>query len=443
MPHLDEGTLHALLDGELEGTEVMEIQAHLGGCASCGSRLKDIREFMAEADRLLGSVDLPRSTMRPAPTPVPAVAPAPEAPRPAREAPARGLTPRRPLPPADRPQPWEEPPVLLIPDNPDTIELKRRWLHGMGWAATVAVAVGLGFMVSQARNGTAPARSPAGPEVDNRRIEAPSNAVLSAEEAQRPDSAASPRAFATRDSTRPAAARRPTTVAKTAVPKPAKPAEKQSLAAKDEPGADTERTPAAGTESAPDSELTDSLGSDDSTTTDSATTGREDPAVIRARAAQALAELDRERIRSRAAAATAALDAQGRLRGAQAQATPAPQPPPPTLEQRSRIYLRIGLDEAARQLGGPAHVIEGLNPAFMGLAQGGLSPGADTTRPVVRVVYQDGQGRMILLDQQRMRPGQAPGRRSSTPTWVIDDVLLHLQGEVGPEILRNLQPRVR
>jgi len=25
----------------------------------------------------------------------------------------------------------------------------------------------------------------------------------------------------------------------------------------------------------------------------------------------------------------------------------------------------------------------------------------------------------------------------------VDDVLLHLQGEVAPEILRNLQPRVR
>ena len=80
----------------------------------------------------------------------------------------------------------------------------------------------------------------------------------------------------------------------------------------------------------------------------------------------------------------------------------------------------------------------------MGLAQGGLSAGADTTRPVVRVVYQDSQGRMILLDQQRLRPGQTvPARRSNTPIWAMDDVLLHLQGEVGPEILRNLQPRVR
>jgi putative zinc finger protein len=430
MPHLDEGTLHALLDGELEGTEVMEIQAHLGSCASCGSRLKDIREFMGEADRLLASVDLPSSASRPAPAAAPVVpAPVPESPRPVREAPARALAPRRPLASADRPAPWEEPPVLLIPDNPDQIELKRRWLHGMGWAATVAVAVGLGFMVSQARKGVAPV--PAGPAVDSRQSPAPSNAVVSTEETPRPDSAASQSASPPRDSAGPEAVPRAARVAaERAVSKPAKraenkPAEKQALAAKDEV--------------TPDSQPAESLASGDT-----AAAGREDPAVIRARAAQALADLDRERIRSRAAAATAALDAQGRARAAQEPAPAAPPPPPPTLEQRSRIYLRIGLDEASRQLGGPAHVIEGLNPSFMGLAQGGLSPGADTTRPVVRVVYQDSQGRMILLDQQRVRPGQAtPARRSNTPIWTVDDVVLHLQGEVGPDILRNLQPRVR
>jgi hypothetical protein len=438
MPHLDEGTLHALLDGELEGTEVMEIQAHLGSCASCGSRLKDIREFMGEADRLLASVDLPSSTSRPAPVPAPLL-PAPEPPRQAREAPGRALTPKRPLPPPDRSAPWEEPPVLLIPDNPDQIELKRRWLHGLSWAATVAVAVGLGFMVNQARHGAAP--GPVGPAIGTLQSPAPSNAVVSTEETPRADSAPSQTASPLRDSTRSAAIPRPAAVAKTAAPKPGKsakpaenkPAEKQSLAARDE-GA-----PAAEPESAQDTQPTESPGSGDS-----AATGREDPAVIRARAAQALAELDRERIRSRAAAATAALDAQDRARGAVQPAPAAPPPPPPTLEQRSRIYLRIGLDEAARQLGGPAHVIEGLNPSFMGLAQGGVSPGADTTRPVVRVVYQDSQGRMILLDQQQLRPGQAmPARRSNTPIWTIDDVVLHLQGEVGPEILRNLQPRVR
>lgn len=34
MSHLDEGTLHALLDGELDLHEVKEIQAHIGSCAA-------------------------------------------------------------------------------------------------------------------------------------------------------------------------------------------------------------------------------------------------------------------------------------------------------------------------------------------------------------------------------------------------------------------------
>ena len=58
MSHLDEGTLHALLDGELETNEVAEIQAHLGSCSSCGLRLREVKEFYGEADRLIASVDL-------------------------------------------------------------------------------------------------------------------------------------------------------------------------------------------------------------------------------------------------------------------------------------------------------------------------------------------------------------------------------------------------
>jgi hypothetical protein len=156
-----------------------------------------------------------------------------------------------------------------------------------------------------------------------------------------------------------------------------------------------------------------------------------------------------------AAAATAALDASKRkavaARGAAAargtvpgvvQPAAAPAPAPPTLEQRAQIYLRIGLDEASRQLGGPAHVIEGLSPLFMGLAQGTSVAGADATRPVVRVVYQDSQGRLILLDQQRVRAGQAlppPGPLS----WTIGGTVMWLNGEAGADILRTYRPRVR
>jgi hypothetical protein len=76
---------------------------------------------------------------------------------------------------------------------------------------------------------------------------------------------------------------------------------------------------------------------------------------------------------------------------------------------------------------------------FMGLVLGRNSPGADATRPVVRVVYQDSQGRLIFLDQQRIRPGQA----TEEPRWLQGEIALRLGGEVGPEILRNYRGRVR
>jgi hypothetical protein len=125
-----------------------------------------------------------------------------------------------------------------------------------------------------------------------------------------------------------------------------------------------------------------------------------------------------------------------------ARAAPAAPPTPPTLEQRAHIYLRIGLDEAARQLGGPAHVIEGLSPLFMGLVQGTAVPGADDGRPVVRVVYQDSQGRLILLDQQRLRSGQATPPATAL-SWTIGSTALWLTGEAPADVLRTYRPRVR
>jgi hypothetical protein len=164
---------------------------------------------------------------------------------------------------------------------------------------------------------------------------------------------------------------------------------------------------------------------------------------VRAEAARALQELDRERQVDRADAATAALDSARRRNALLARTSAAAAPAPRTPEQRAQTYLRIGLDEAAKQLGHPVHVIEGMSPLFMGLALGKTSPGADATRPVVRVVYQDSQGRLILLDQQRLRPGQATSSPGAQPHWIVGEISLHLSGEVGPDLLRSLRGRVR
>jgi hypothetical protein len=112
------------------------------------------------------------------------------------------------------------------------------------------------------------------------------------------------------------------------------------------------------------------------------------------------------------------------------------------LERRAQVYLRVGLDEATHQLGGPVHAIEGMSPVFIGLALAQVLPGGDTTRPVVRSVYLDPNGRLILLDQQRIRAGQAVPA-AGRDRWPIGNVLVSLHGEVPPGTITNLRARVR
>src|SRR5687767_8204929 len=131
MPHLDEGTLHALLDGELEVAEVKEIQTHLGACAACGSRLQDVKQFLAEADSLVGALETPAGAPRPGRAP----APPPEA-RP--QAPDTGPW-REPV--------WDAPPQLLLPENSEEVLRRRRWNRRFRLAAMVALVLGAGQLV--------------------------------------------------------------------------------------------------------------------------------------------------------------------------------------------------------------------------------------------------------------------------------------------------------
>jgi putative zinc finger protein len=491
MSHLDEGTLHAMLDGELEPNDVAEIQAHLASCSSCGLRLREVREFLDEADRLIASVEMDGATAAPMrrlapieatpemarlePTPPePArsqpgqepVRAEPTRPEPVRAEPVHSEPPPAERPPRPKPQPvpdrpvahetWNAPPPpLLIPDNESAADRRMRRVRKYGWAAMIIVLVGAGFLGARLRE---PAQAAFDASISRK---AP-NAIVSPEEAPQP-------AAPTSDSAPTALAARPPLAKDGAAPSsPARPdAPKNALkeAPTDarklsEKASGTDRNPTSDglalarpsasepkAEAAPDSSTPEDEASPDSS-------GTEDLATVRARAADALADLDRERRRNQAAAATAALDAQRRRRAAAQPAGPAapvvaraaqaapPPPTPPTLEQRAQVYLRIGLDEASRQLGGPAHVIEGMSAMFMGLAQGVSVPGADATRPVVRVVYQDSQGRLILLDQQRLRPGQ-PTPQGSPLGWVVGETGIWLHGEVGPDALRTYRPRVR
>jgi anti-sigma factor RsiW len=140
MSHLDEGTLHALLDGELDLHEVKEIQAHIGSCAACGTRLREVKEFHGESDRLVGLLELPTAPSR-------RTAPADSGRGPYGDSPVdRRRTPRHEYRISG---PVNEPPPLLLPENPGY--QRGGFMRRMRWAALLLVTVGAGYMASQMR----------------------------------------------------------------------------------------------------------------------------------------------------------------------------------------------------------------------------------------------------------------------------------------------------
>jgi len=64
MSHVDEGTLHAYLDGELPSSERAALEAHLAQCTTCRATLAEERALLERASALLGST---RPIERPAP----------------------------------------------------------------------------------------------------------------------------------------------------------------------------------------------------------------------------------------------------------------------------------------------------------------------------------------------------------------------------------------
>jgi anti-sigma factor RsiW len=57
MQHLDEGTIHAWLDGALDAEESARAEQHAASCASCAAAVAEARGLVAGASRILGSLD--------------------------------------------------------------------------------------------------------------------------------------------------------------------------------------------------------------------------------------------------------------------------------------------------------------------------------------------------------------------------------------------------
>jgi hypothetical protein len=55
--HIDEGTLHAWLDGALSPDESARVEAHIASCAACSAALAEARGLVAAASRILTALD--------------------------------------------------------------------------------------------------------------------------------------------------------------------------------------------------------------------------------------------------------------------------------------------------------------------------------------------------------------------------------------------------
>jgi anti-sigma factor RsiW len=74
MKHLDEGTIHAWLDGALSATEAHDAESHVKSCAECSAKVAEARGFIAGVSRILTSLDdVPAVTPKRAPSTAPAV----------------------------------------------------------------------------------------------------------------------------------------------------------------------------------------------------------------------------------------------------------------------------------------------------------------------------------------------------------------------------------
>src|SRR5436305_2105766 len=57
MKHLDEGTIHAWLDGALSEAEASDVERHVADCASCAAGVAEARGFIAATSRILSALD--------------------------------------------------------------------------------------------------------------------------------------------------------------------------------------------------------------------------------------------------------------------------------------------------------------------------------------------------------------------------------------------------
>jgi len=364
MPHLDEGHIHAMLDGELTPADREAAEQHLQACAECRQLLAEAQSLFAEADRLVETL-VPAAASKPARKPAPAPS-------------------------------------------------RRKNYQWLAWAATLVIAVGLGYSGSALRDRSrAPDSDDSGLKQEALREKAPGNVT------------APPPADAALGDEQKSETRQEPELAKSA-----------PAANTPQPGATTKKI----------------------SPSESALAGQ------RADAAQQAAEegqMLRDKEQNEKDVKAAQAEPPGRL-------AEVPMPKPKVLNNEIPTGFRASsLEEAVRVLGGNVLLIDGMTPQMVLVGPGAGFVGGDTNLELVRVVYDDPPGRQLWLDQQRIqqrpeRAAQAMGATSklnllpgdtlvspetdgtSSLNWVSQTMFrLRLRGFLPGDSLRALARRVR
>jgi len=130
MQHLDEGTIHAWLDGQLPRDEALEVEAHVAECRQCADAVAEARGLIAASSRILTALDsVPREVVPKQPS----FRAAEEAAR------AQAIADAA----AD----------ALVPLGPVTRRAHRRWFNGASLAAAAAIVVAIGTVTVMQRSG--------------------------------------------------------------------------------------------------------------------------------------------------------------------------------------------------------------------------------------------------------------------------------------------------
>jgi len=339
MSHPDEGTIQMLLDGELGPDERARVEAHARSCPACAAGIKEARAFMAEADRLVSMLAVPARV-----------------------------------------------------ETPTTVRGRAPALRALAWAASIVLAVGLGYY---GRGATAPQ---------------PAERLASDRQAQA-SPAVSGQAVAPKENTNVPSAASVTTPPRRGAEVPPS-AEKPELDARTSRAAEAKQAVAAAPPPA----------------APNAAMEREDRASRDAAAPAA-----------NAVAAKTAAEPPSELAAAGGRAEPV------------SGWRVIALEEAVRILGGQIRLIDGLSPERVETGPGTAVAGADPAAPVVRVVYTSGA---IILDEQREGKAQSAGRleaarapeQAAVPTvgWrQAGSIRFAVTGSVSPDSLTALAGRVR